>query len=213
MKPTVSILIISDVVCPWCYVGKKRLEQTLDSLKNDYDFAIQWLPFELNPALDEQGEDFKAYITDKFGSVQRVQQGFDQLTQIGKPLGIDFQFEKIQKAFKTLFLHKILHQAYADGNQNQIAERLFQAYFTEGIDLTDKNELLQVLNEWGWTDEKLNQTLDNQQINQEIKAIFKQIYSLGVSGVPFYIFNQKVALSGAQPPEVFSQAIAQSLAN
>jgi predicted DsbA family dithiol-disulfide isomerase len=211
MKPIIQIAIISDVVCPWCYVGKKRLEQAIDSLKDDYEFKLQWLPFELNPALDEQGEDFKGYITEKFGSAQRVQQGFEQLTQIGKPLGIDFRFEAISKAFKTLPLHKILHQAYQDGNQNEIAESLFQAYFSQGIDLTDKNQLLEVLNSYNWDLNKLNEVLDNQVINQEIKAVFKQIYSLGISGVPFYIFNQKLALSGAQPSEVFVQAIQKSL--
>jgi predicted DsbA family dithiol-disulfide isomerase len=165
------------------------------------------LPFELNPALDEQGEDFKEYITEKFGSEARVRQGFDQLTQIGKPLGIDFRFDLISKAFKTLPLHKVLHQARQEGNQNEIAERLFQAYFSQGIDLTEKKELMGVLNSYAWDLNKLNETLDNQAINQEIKAVFKQIYNLGISGVPFYIFNQKLALSGAQTPEVFVQAI------
>jgi predicted DsbA family dithiol-disulfide isomerase len=212
MKKQVTIDIVSDVVCPWCFIGKRRLEKAMRSLSNDYVFQIQWHPFELNPYVAEEGEDWLPMMKAKFGSESKLRQVFAHVTEIGKSEGINFHFEKITKAYRTLELHKILHLASQKGVQEALAERLFVAYFTEGKDLAATSVLAEILAPFGFSASELAQLQTDDNAAYEIRNAIQYFQSLGISGVPFYILNGKVGLSGAQPPEVFIEAI-QSLKN
>ena len=207
MKKKISIDIVSDVVCPWCFIGKRRLEKAMRELSEDYVFEIQWHPFELNPYISAKGEDWLPMMTEKFGSANRLKQVFAHVTEIGKGEGIDFHFEKIKKAYRTLDLHKILHLAHAKGVQEALAERLFVAYFTEGKDLSDMKVVAEILAPFGFTENQLVHLKADDNAAHEIRNAIQYFQSLGISGVPFYILNGKVGLSGAQPSEVFIEAI------
>lgn len=207
MKKKITIDIISDVVCPWCFIGKRRLEKAMKQLGEDYLFEIQWHPFELNPYLSAKGIDWLPMMKEKFGSEMKLRQVFDHVTQIGKEEGIDFHFEKITKAYRTLDLHKVLHIAANQGTQEALVERLFIAYFSEGNDLSEIETLANVVAPFGFTKAQLESLKTDDNTAFEVTQHMNYFQSLGISGVPFYILNEKIGLSGAQPPEVFVRAI------
>ena len=207
IKEKITIDVVSDVVCPWCYVGKKRLEEALTQLGNTDDIEINWHPFQLDPTVPPEGMDRKQYYIKKFGDSDRIQQMAEHLTQVGKEAGIDFQMDAVSHAINTLPLHALLHVAGQEGFQPEAEEILFKAYFTEGKDLRDPGVLTELFSPYGWDSEKVARILADDAIAYEVKQEITHYQSLGVSGVPFFILNDKYGISGAQPAEVFVQAL------
>lgn len=207
IKEKITIDVVSDVVCPWCYVGKKRLEEALTQLGNPDDIEINWHPFQLDPTVPPEGMDRKQYYIKKFGDSDRIQQMAEHLTQVGKEAGIDFQMDAVSHAINTLPLHALLHVAGQEGFQPEAEEILFKAYFTEGKDLRDPSVLTELFSPYGWDSEKVARILADDAIAYEVKQEITHYQSLGVSGVPFFILNDKYGISGAQPAEVFVQAL------
>lgn len=209
MSSKISIDIVSDVACPWCYIGKKNLENALQQLPNQA-VEINWHPFQLDPTIPEEGISREEYFTKKFGDSDRVQVMFERVESVGKNVGINFDFNKMPKAVNTIPLHKMLNVAREEGTQHALEEHLFKAYFEQGVDFSNKTQLLSCMEAFGWNNEKVEGILANDEISYWVTQEIKHFQSMGISGVPFFIINNKYGLSGAQPADVFVQAISKA---
>jgi predicted DsbA family dithiol-disulfide isomerase len=200
----VRIDVFSDVVCPWCFVGKRRLEQALAQAKIE-DADIHWHAFQLNPDLPPEGVDRSSYLESKFGpgALERIH---ERLDEVSKSTGIDFQFDKIQRSPNTLDAHRLLWLAGAQGKQDALKEALLEAYFMEGRDVGDRSVLAGVASQVGLEGD-IPAWLASDAGKHEVQEDLAQAARLQISGVPFFIFEGRIALAGAQPPEVFLQAL------
>lgn len=197
-----QIDIVSDVACPWCYIGKKHLEKALESFDSQ-PVEITWHPFQLDPTIPAEGLDKEEYFINKFGSKERIEPMFQRVVGVGEQAGIKFDFDKMPKAINTIPLHKILHIAREEGTQIELEEKFFKAYFTDGIDFSEKEQLIAFMADFGWSPEKTEGVLANEEITYHVTQEIRHFQNLGVSGVPFFILNNKYAISGAQPTNVF----------
>ncbi|MFI4967761.1 MAG: DsbA family oxidoreductase [Gammaproteobacteria bacterium] len=196
--------VFSDVVCPWCFVGKRRLEQALAAAKIT-DAEVHWHAFQLNPDLPPQGVDRRQYLESKFGpgSMERIHARLDEA---GKSAGIEFQFDKIERSPNTLDAHRLLWLAGTQGHQGALKEALLRAYFLEGQDVGDRAVLAGIAAQAG-IEADIPAWLASDAGIREVRADLAQAARLQISGVPFFIFDGRLALAGAQPPEVFQQAL------
>jgi predicted DsbA family dithiol-disulfide isomerase len=196
--------VFSDVVCPWCFVGKRRLEQALAQAKLE-DAEIHWHAFQLNPDLPPEGVDRKSYLESKFGpgALERIHARLDE---VGKGAGIEFRFDAIQRSPNTLDAHRLLWLAGTQGRQDALKEALFKAYFMEGRDVGDRSVLTDIAAQVG-VEGDVAAWLASDAGKHEVQEDLSQSARLQISGVPFFIFEGRVALAGAQPPEVFLQAL------
>jgi predicted DsbA family dithiol-disulfide isomerase len=207
MKPTIKIAIASDVICPWCYIGKRRIEKAMDQLKNEYDFDIRYLPFELNPSTPKEGYNQKEYLSNKFGGEERYEQLTKNVTSIAAQEGLTFDFNKQLKSPNTLDSHRIIWFSEKKGKQKATVEAFFKAFFEDGVDLTLKENLIKVAASAGLDAGEVAALLDSNEGLNEVKESEYYIQNAGVSGVPFYIINDKYGISGAQPADVFVKAL------
>jgi predicted DsbA family dithiol-disulfide isomerase len=204
-KPVIKIDVVSDVVCPWCYIGKRRLEKAMQQLSSEYTFEVEYHPFELNPDMPAQGVNQKAYLTDKFGSEDRYDQITNHTTQVAATEGLTFNFDKQNTSPNTRKAHAIVQLAKLKGKDLAVIEDLFKAYFTDGVDLTDDKNLIALAVQAGIEREDLELLLADKNSLIRIAALEKEMSKLGISGVPFYIINSKYGISGAQSSETFMQ--------
>jgi predicted DsbA family dithiol-disulfide isomerase len=207
----IQIDIVSDVVCPWCYIGKRRLETAIAGLQDKYEFQLRYLPFELNPEMPQDGAHQKEYLTKKFGGEDRYQQITEHVTRMAEEEGLHFDFEAQAIAPNTFEAHRIIWWAEKKGLQLPVAEAFFSAYFEKGIDLTKTENLVHIATQAGLEAEELNQFLASGEGKIEVKQLQSRNRQMGVTGVPFYIINQKFGISGAQPAEVFAQAFEEAV--
>lgn len=205
-KEIITVDIVSDVACPWCYVGKRKFEAALEQWQGA-PVEVKWHPYQLDPTMTREGIDRDTYLTNKFGSVEAVKGMTDRLTQIGKEVGINFAFEKNWTAYNTLHLHQLLHVAGQEGFKAELKERFLKAYFEDLDPLNQPTVLHAILADFGWNPEKVDAIIADQQIADAVKAEITHYQQLGVSGVPFFILNNKYGISGAQPTEVFLEAL------
>jgi predicted DsbA family dithiol-disulfide isomerase len=210
MATPISIDVVSDVVCPWCYVGKRRLERAL-SQRSDLQSEIRWLPFFLDPSVPREGMQRVDYITRKFGTPSKFTPAHERLTGIGAELGIDFQFDRIERQPNTLDAHRVIAWAQEAGNAAPVVDRLFAMFFTEGADLSDPETLVKAGQAGGLDAAQLREALVSDQDAVQVQRQAAAASSAGIGGVPFFVLNKKLALSGAQEAEVFLAAIDQSL--
>jgi predicted DsbA family dithiol-disulfide isomerase len=196
--------VFSDVVCPWCFVGKRRLEQALKQAGIS-DAELHWHAFQLNPDLPPEGVDRRQYLEAKFGpgAIERIHARLDEA---GKSAGIDFQFDLIVRSPNTLDAHRLLWLAGTQGRQSVLKEALLHAYFLEGRDVGDRAVLADIATQTG-IEGDIPAWLAGDAGIHEVHEDLKQAARLQISGVPFFIFEGRLALSGAQPPEVFLQAL------
>jgi predicted DsbA family dithiol-disulfide isomerase len=211
VRPSTTIDVVSDVVCPWCYIGKRRLEAALDAGDQPAP-PIRWHPFQLNPDIPAGGVDRRTYLEDKFGGPERAREIYARVEAAGREVGIEFNFERIARQPNTLDAHRLIAWAQSDdfANIDRLVERLFRAYFEEGIDIGDVDELARLASEAGYDMAAARVHLASAAGRAEVAAADERTKSMGIGGVPFFIFNQRVAVSGAQPPEVLRDALAQS---
>jgi len=213
-----NIDIVSDVVCPWCYIGKRHVEAAITQYRAAHpgvEVAIRWHPFQLNPDLPPEGTDRKAYLEAKFGGPQRAAEIYARVSAAGRNAGLALNFDGIQRQPNTLMAHALI--AYAQsieggGSADAIVERLFKAYFVDGRFVGDIDVLVAIAAECGLDAEATRAVLSEPSTLEQIAALDASVRRQGISGVPFLIFNQKLALSGAQPPEVMLDAMTKSLA-
>lgn len=210
-----NIDVISDVVCPWCYVGKRRLEDALAQWTRAHpDQAVpvvRWHPFQLNPDLDPAGMSRADYVSNKFGP--RAASVYDRVTAVGASVGIPFNFAGIQRQPNTLKAHALIAVAQAGSEQDRLVQALFDAYFIDNLDLTDDEVLVGVATGAGILSERARQALDDQGLLAQVAQADAKARSLGISGVPFFIVNGQYAVSGAQEPEQLLAAMAQASAS
>lgn len=201
-----TIDVISDVICPWCFIGKRRLEKALAGRPA----TVRWHPFQLNPDMPPEGIDRREYRIRKFGSWERSQQLDAQVGAAGAGEGIALNFDKQARTPNTLDSHRIIWLAGERGVQDVVVEALFLAYFTEGRDLSDHAALAEAAAGTGLDRAEVNGLLAGDRGLDVVRAGEERARSLVVSGVPFFIVNGRVALSGSQPPELFLQAFEQA---
>jgi predicted DsbA family dithiol-disulfide isomerase len=203
---TLTVDVTSDVICPWCYVGKRRLEKAVTALAGRKEVAVRWHPFQLNPQIPKEGLNRKEYRTAKFGSWERSL-GLDaQLTVAGRAVGIPFAFDKIERTPNTLDSHRLIRLADQEGVQDSVVEALFRAYFTEGRDISRTPTLLDVVARAGLDRGRAEAILRDDDGIEAIREAEKQAQALGVRGVPFFIINNTLALSGAMETSAFLEA-------
>jgi predicted DsbA family dithiol-disulfide isomerase len=205
-KP-MKIDIVSDVVCPWCYVGKKKLEIALKQLENEITPDIQWRPYQLSPEVPEEGRNYKEHLIEKFGSAKGLDGAWQRLTQIGSEIGIHFKFDKIEKSVNTLRLHSLIGAMTDKTKQGHLTEIFFQAHFEDGIDLTVKDSVFALVKDFFVSKEEFDSIWDDSENKEEIRKEISYYHQNGISGVPYFIFQNKYAVSGAQNPEVFREVM------
>jgi predicted DsbA family dithiol-disulfide isomerase len=208
-KPTVTINVVSDVVCPWCYIGKRRLEKAIDAVKDEVDVQVTYLPFELNPQMPALGADQKKYLTAKFGSEARYHQITQHVTQVAREEGLHFDFEKQHVAPNTRNAHRLLWWAGTLGHQAALKEALMKAYFEQGINLSTVEALADIAAGVGLHRTEALGVLNSNQGEAEVAREQERNRQRGISGVPFFIVNQQYGISGAQPVDTFVQALRQ----
>lgn len=204
----VTIDLVSDVVCPWCYLGKARLELAIAEVQDEVGIDINWRPYRLNPDIPPEGVDQKSYLEEKLGGAEAVARGHEMLTKLGKEVGISYDFEAIKIGPNTLDAHRLIHWASLESRevQDRVVTALFKAYFEEGRNIGD-HAVLADLAEASGMDRKLVENLlaseaDKDSVVGEIDAAQK----MGVNGVPFFIMDGQYAISGAQMPDVLAGA-------
>jgi predicted DsbA family dithiol-disulfide isomerase len=206
-KPIIKIDVISDVVCPWCYIGKRRLEKAIDKLKDDFDFQVEYHPFELNPTMPVEGRNQKEYLAAKFGGEERFHQITNHTTQTAAQEGLNFDFGKQKISPNTFNSHRLIAFAKTKSKQAELKEALMSAYFEKGVDLTITENLVDIAASHGLDANETLQFLNSDNLAAEVKLEEQLNYQRGISGVPFYIINNKYGVSGAQPTEVFVNAL------
>ncbi len=211
---TVRIDVISDVVCPWCYIGKRRLAQALElfggSAGQRPELEVVWHPFQLNPQLPLEGIARSEYLARKFGS--RAEDIYARVTEVGRSVGIDFAFERIVRQPNTVPAHQLIGLAQLRGRQDEMVESLFRGYFLEGADLTQTDDLVEMARRAGLEDGAARACLNDDAQRQAVLAEDERARALGVSGVPFFVFDQRLAVSGAQEPQVLMRALREAAA-
>lgn len=200
-----QIDIISDTVCPWCFIGKRRLEKAM-SQRPDMDFEIQWRPFQLNPDMPRDGMDRRQYLEAKFGGPEKAKQIYQHIEDAGRSEGIAFAYDKIERTPNTLDSHRLIKWAGTAGVQDAAVEVLFRKYFLEGGDIGDKGLLINAAKEIGMDADLVSGLLDGDADLEETKAEDTMARQMGVTGVPCFIIGRKYAVSGAQDPAVLVQA-------
>lgn len=215
-SPTLTIDVVSDVVCPWCYIGKRKLEAAL-ALPEAADLpnvVIRWHPFQLNPDLPAQGVGRKQYLEDKFGGPQGAAEVYDRVRTAGRAAGLDLNIDGITRQPNTLAAHALIAFAQlGDANGSDIKERLLKAYFIENRFIGSPQVLADIADEAGLNGtQALAFVTDAEQLAAVAQAD-AQVRSMGISGVPFFIFNQKVGVSGAQDPVTLLGAMHQAAAS
>jgi predicted DsbA family dithiol-disulfide isomerase len=205
----VTIDIISDVVCPWCYLGKARLELAVAEVQGEVGVDINWRPYRLNPDHPPEGVDHHAHLAKKLGGEKAVDEAHERLKALGAEVGIRFNFDAIRIGPNTLDAHRLLHWAMMEGReiQDRVATGLFKANFEEGRNVGDHAVLIDIGKNAG-LDPKLianllNSEADKDTVLSEIDAAQK----MGVSGVPFFILDGQYAVSGAQPVDLLANAL------
>jgi len=202
---SIKIDIVSDVACPWCYVGKRRVEAAIEQWEGD-PIEVTWHPYQLDPTIPEEGMTRKAYLENKFGSIERIQPMLDNLERAGEELGIDFNFGKPSMAVNTLPLHQLLYVAGQEGFQDELKEQFLKAYFVDKRPLNDIAVISSIMADFGWDKEKVEKTIADDSIAKSVKEEIAFYQQRGVSGVPFFVINDKYGISGAQPVETFLSA-------
>lgn len=208
MADKIKIDIVSDVVCPWCIIGYKRLEKAISELGIQDQVEIEWQPFELNPKMPIEGQNVQAHITQKYGStLEQHKQSQQQMTKLGAELGFTFDFFDEMRMANTFEAHILLEYAKAFGKQTELKMHLIKAFFSDRKDVSKRAILRQALLAVGLNSEEALAQLDNDKAHNEVRN--KQNYwkSLGVNSVPTIVFNRKSAVTGAQPIDMFKQVL------
>lgn len=204
-----SIEVISDGICPWCFVGKRRLEKALKAVEGQYKTHITWRPFQLNPNMPKEGMERKAYRTAKFGSWEKSQALDAQVVAVGVTEGISFAFDRIQRTPNTFDSHRLIWLAQRKGIQDAVIEALFRSYFTQGLDISDRRILIDIASTEGLPSLEVEHFLESNSGIAEVQQEEAAVHQLGINGVPFFIINKKYRISGAQSGDLvaaFDQA-------
>lgn len=203
-----KVEIWSDVVCPFCYIGKRKFEKALEDFATKDKVEIEWKSFQLDPSLDnKEGLNVHEYLGKrKGGSTADGKRMNDQMASIAKEVGLQYNFDNAI-INNTLNAHQLLHFAKTRGIQNEMKESVFKAYYTDGKDVSQIDTLVQLAVELGLSEAETRKVLEENVFANEVLADQEHAYQIGVQGVPFFVFNNNYAVSGAQQPETFAQVL------
>ena len=194
--------IVSDVICPWCFIGKRRLERAL-ALRPEVAVDITWRPFQLNPDMPENGIERQAYLAAKFGGAAHAERIYANVTEAGNTVDIPFAFGRIRRTPNTRDAHRLIRYAAAEGEADAMVEKLFSAYFIEGRDIGAREVLSEIASEAGLDGTQARQWLESPAELEQVLAEDRGARRLGINAVPCFIFERQYAVSGAQEPEFF----------
>ncbi|HCF25844.1 MAG TPA: disulfide bond formation protein DsbA [Cyanobacteria bacterium UBA11049] len=200
---TLNIAIFSDLICPWCFIGKRRLSKAISLLDEKSEFYTAWYPFQLNPQMPPEGMDRKVYRTAKFGSWSKSLKLDAQVVEVGATEGIHFAFDRIQRTPNTLNAHRLVWLAGKEGIQDALVEALFQSYFTQGKDISDRSILIDIAQRTGLSSANVESLFYSGEGVEAVCQEEEKARQLKIGGVPLFIVNGKFGLSGAQLPNVF----------
>lgn len=213
-----NIDFVSDFVCPWCFLGKVRLERAVAELKAtrpDLDPRVNWLPFFLNPNTPAEGEPYRAFLEAKFGGPIKAEAILDSVRDAAAADGLQYAFERIQTRPNTLQAHRLMYRAQSIGQTQAriqiLAGALFAAHFQEGRDIGDKDTLADIAAACGERRDTVREWLDSSADLDKVQRMVVGVRKQGIAGVPFYILNRKLTVSGAQSAAVLGAAMLQSL--
>lgn len=205
--------VVSDTICPWCYIGKKRLDAALTLLGDEIDFDVRWRPFELNPDMPREGLDRKKYRSQKFGSWEKSLALDAQVKEAGALDGLNFHHERMAMAPNTLASHVLVRLAYDAGKQDEIIEAIFKAYFTDGLDVGDVDVLADIGASCGMNRDRAVVMLADDGLRYDVKAEATAFSEAGVNSVPSIVLNRHLLLNGAQAPERIADTLRRAAAN
>jgi predicted DsbA family dithiol-disulfide isomerase len=207
-----KIEIWSDIACPYCYIGKRKIEKAIQKLPDPSSIQIEWKSFQLNPTLQtDPNQNTLSYLAETKGwTMEQTLQMTAQVTAMGKEEGLNFNFEKTAVA-NTKRSHRLLHLSKACNCQNELKEQLFKVYFEEGKNIDDFETLLHCAEHVGIPQAEAKRVLDAHEFEEEIDQDVYESRLIGVQGVPFFVFDRKYGISGAQKDEVFDQTLQQAL--
>ena len=203
-----KLAILSDPICPWCYIGKTQLDRALEA-EPDHPFAIEWHPFQLNPDMPKGGMDRRAYLAAKFGGAEGALAAYTPIMEHAKSLGLDIEWDRIARTPSTLDAHRLIHWAGIEGCQTPVVGALFRAYFKEGRDIGDAEVLADIGDGAGMDAAAILRLLATDADTEEIRARDASAREMGVTGVPTFIVNGTHAVPGAQPAALWRKVIAE----
>ncbi len=193
--------IIADLICPWSYLGKRRLDDALLAVRGPS--VVNWIPFQLNPDMPAEGMAFDDYLLSKFGHRDTIQPGLDYLTEAGRADGLHFRFDRIERVPQTLDAHKLMTLADQEGIDTlALAERIFKGFFEEGLNISDREVLLMFGEQNGLSADAIEKALDDDLIRQRVLGLEAQVRKGGVTGVPDFLINRRLFIMGAQKTEI-----------
>ncbi|WP_108263410.1 DsbA family oxidoreductase [Mangrovicoccus ximenensis] len=202
----IKLDVISDPICPWCYIGKTRLDQAL-AQRPKHPFVIEWHPFQLNPDMPREGIDRKGYYETKFGSKEAAAETVTSIMAAAKETGLEFDLSAIPRVPNTLDAHRLILWAEVEGCQGPVVDALFHAYFQEGRDIGDRDVLCDIADAAGMDAAMMHRLLDS---DADLKLIVERdaaFRGMGVTGVPTFLVDRKQAVPGAQPADLWVQVI------
>jgi predicted DsbA family dithiol-disulfide isomerase len=205
-----QIDVISDTVCPWCFIGKRRLARAM-ALRPRIEFDVKWRPFQLDPTVPAGGMERAAYMTAKFGGDAQIAKMDAIIAAEGTKEGIEFDFAAIRRRPNTVDSHRLVHWAEATGVQDDVVERLFIAYFENGEDIGDIRVLSDIADFCGMDGVEVARLLESDEDVALVEREDRLAREIGVTGVPAFIFGGRVAVSGAREPEMLAAAIDKAL--
>ncbi|WP_417433646.1 DsbA family oxidoreductase [Hoeflea sp.] len=213
--PTLTIDVVSDVMCPWCYIGKRRLEAALDDVRDEIDVEVRWRPYQLDPTLPKEGKDRQKYLEDKFGGAAGAEQAYAAVRQAGADEDIPFAFDKIKVSANTHDAHRLIRWASALGlpAQHQMVDLLFKAYFEDGKSLGDDSVLIEAAEQVGLEAPVVERLLAGDADRDTVSAEIDQARQMGVTGVPCFIIDTQYAVVGAQSAEALADAMRKIVAS
>ena len=204
-----TVDVVSDVVCPWCYVGKRRLELALEQAE-DIEVEVRWRPFQLDPTIPDGGVDREDYFREKFGDLSRVAAIHERLKELGDGVGIRFAFERIARTPNTLDAHRLIRWASIEGAGEEVVEKLFSLFFEDAADLGDIDVLVEAAVAAGLPGDLVRRLLESDADRDEVREEIATVQRMGVTGVPCFIIDGRYAVMGAQEPEAIVAALRQA---
>lgn len=203
----IKLDIISDPICPWCYIGKTNLDRALEA-EPDHPFEIEWHIFQLNPDMPAEGMDRRAYLEAKFGGKEGALQAYQPVVDHAKQAGLDIEFDKIKRTPNTMNAHRLIHWAGIEGRQTPIVSALFRAYFKEGRDIGSNEVLADIADGAGMDASVVLRLLKTDEDIEGLRQKEAGFRKMGINSVPTFIVNGRHAVPGAQPPELWRKVIA-----
>ena len=202
----ITLDIISDPICPWCYIGKARLDQAIAETGID-PFQVSWRIFQLNPDMPPEGMDRKAYLEAKFGGPEGAAEVYSRINAMAAETGLNLHFDRIPRTPNTFDAHRLIRWAKVTGNQSAVVQQLFRRYFEQGQDISDRETLLDVAVSVGMEREVVDRLLDGDSDRAELEAEEETARQMGVTGVPCFIIGGRYVIQGAQDPETWKKVL------